>query len=43
MNIDGTMKHPKGDKGVSELEKVLTEDIKELIRKHGGKLPPEIE
>jgi hypothetical protein len=39
MNLDGTMKHGT----VEELEKVLTGEIKELIRKHGGKLPPGIE
>jgi hypothetical protein len=39
MNLDGTMKHGK----VSDVEKVITGEIKELIIKSGGKLPPGIE
>jgi hypothetical protein len=39
MNLDGTMKHGK----VSDVAKVITRDIKKLIIKSGGKLPPGIE
>jgi hypothetical protein len=43
MNINGTMEYPKGDKGASDLAKVITRAAKKLVIKHGGKLPPGIE